>query len=253
MIRQVPDKWNVIDTTTIYTIYMYMICYSLMFVVEVMQWSRYAMRRCWKLLRARCRSVARLSSFLLDIRGSWEIFQEHKIIHNIFESARARRVKTNQRPQNAYSTVLVSKYLLKRQQWRLFFFPKGVYFPWAMKNIWFHLDVHSLDNFTCVSVQKAMFILAVNSHNWGLEDFWPSECPFDSRRQHYLYWAIVPLNKNGAHWFLLMALQIKFPSTGFSWCAFGLLGMTKDRQSFSPLNLHFKRVWVSNLGHPTRK
>ena len=37
MIRQVPDKWNVIDTTTIYTIYMYMICYSLMFVVEVMQ------------------------------------------------------------------------------------------------------------------------------------------------------------------------------------------------------------------------
>ena len=83
MIRQVPEKWNVIDTTTIYTIYMYMICYSLMFVVEVMQCSRYAMRRCWKLLRARCRSVARLSSFLLDIRGSWEIFQEHKIIHNI--------------------------------------------------------------------------------------------------------------------------------------------------------------------------
>ena len=77
-----------------------------------------------------------------------------------------------------------------------------------MKNIWFHLDVHSLDNFTCVSVQKAMFILAVNSHNWGLEDFWPSECPFDSRRQHYLYWAIVPLNKNGARWFLLMALHM---------------------------------------------
>lgn len=129
-----------------------------------MQWSRYAMRRCWKLLRARCRSVARLSSSLLDILGSWEVFQEHKIIHNIFESAKAR-VKTNQRPQNTYSTVLVSKYLLNRQQWRLLFFSKGAYFPWAMKNIWFHLDVHSLDNFTCVSVQKAMLNLAVNSYN----------------------------------------------------------------------------------------
>ena len=25
----------------------------------------------------------------------------------------------------------------------------------------------------------------------GLEDFWPSDCPWDSDRKHYLYWAIV--------------------------------------------------------------
>ena len=122
---------------------------------------------------------------------------------------------------NAYSTVLVSKYLLNSQPWRLCFLSKGVYFPWAMKN------EEQLISFRCaqffiilhVSVQNAMFILAVNSYKrlfhftktWGLEDFWPSECPFDSRRQHYLYWAIVPLNKNGARWFLLMAFQIKFP------------------------------------------
>ena len=225
----------------------------------MMQWNRYAVRRCWKLLRARCQSVARLSSFLLDILGSWEIFQEHKIIHNIFESARAR-VKTNQRPQDAYSAVLVSKYLLNRQQWRLCFFSKGVYFPWAMKNIC-HLDVHSLDNFTCVSVPKGMFILAVNSYNrlfhftktlrfrgflakrvslrfqtttlfvLGHRTFEQKCCTLIS--------ADGPSKKVPLNWLVMRFVYWEWPRT--------------DKVSAHLTCRGILNVFVSNLGHPTRK
>eukprot|EP00434_Breviolum_minutum_P013314 symbB.v1.2.011732.t1/scaffold699.1/size171451/9 len=42
----------------------------------------------------------------------------------------------------------------------------------------------------------------------SLEDFWPSECPFDSRRQHYLYWAIV-CSSSCDTWTMALALTLK--------------------------------------------
>lgn len=218
--RQVPDKWNVMDTTTIYTVYMYMICYSFMFVVCCL--SDAVKQVCNETLLEIAPSEMPVSgsTFLVFAWYSWflrNISGTQDYSQYIWECKGKSEDKTKTSKCLQYCpSVEVSP---QQATMKIIFLFQRCVFPWAMKSIWCHLDVHSLDNFTCVSVQKSMSILAVNSYNrlfhftktWGLEDFWPSECPFDSRRQHYLYWAIVPLNKNGARWFLLMALQKKFP------------------------------------------
>lgn len=42
----------------------------------------------------------------------------------------------------------------------------------------------------------------------SLEDFWPKDCPFDSKKQHYVYWAIV-CSSSCDTWTMALALTLK--------------------------------------------